>query len=186
MQSMADGCSTITFPVPPEALARLKAAEMRQRNETRKRGLTAVPVSVEGLCLLQMKDKVICCGCPCGEPLDFTTPWDDKNPPLSYPVIAHVLARGSRGEHTPRNVQIHRWACNKRDASADTSGAASVKRFTPDYQRRLLAKADDQPPLPNIKARISKSPGSITSGGVSVLSKKHPNYKRPKWPSRAK
>lgn len=171
---MADGSSTITFPVPPDALARLKAAEMRQRNETRKRGLTAVPVSVEGLCLLQMKEGKILCGCGCNLPLDFEAKYDAKEPPAGYPVIAHRLARGSRGEHTPRNVSIDRDACNKRDASADTSGAASVKRFTPDYQRRLLAKADDQPPLPNIKARISKSPGSITSGGF----KKHPTMKR--------
>lgn len=66
---------------------------------------------------------------------------------------------------------------------------ASLAREAFKRQRREEAKlvsrsTFDQPPLPNIKARISKSPGSITSGGVSVLSKKHPNYKRPKWPTR--
>ena len=64
---MADGSSTITLPIPPEALARLKAAELRQRNETRKRGLTAVPVSVEGLLLIQK----FLCGCGCGLCLSF-------------------------------------------------------------------------------------------------------------------
>lgn len=164
---MADGSSTITLPIPPEALARLRTAERRQRNETRKRGLTAVPVSVEGLCLLQMKDRQILCGCGCGLPLDFEAKYDPKETPPGYPVIAHVLARGSRGEHTPRNVQIHRDACNKRDASADTSGAASVKRFTPDMQRKLLAPADD---------RETRAPGSWSNkpdNYVSPLSKKY-------------
>lgn len=132
---MPDGTSTLLLPVPPEALARLKRAELRQRNETKKRNLTAIPVSVEGLLLIQR----FRCGCPCGEELDFASPWDEKSPPPGYPVIAHVLARGSRGEHTPRNVQIHRWACNKRDASPDTSGAASVRRFSPDFTKKVCA-----------------------------------------------
>lgn len=161
---MADG-SSITLPIPPDALARLRTAERRQRKETLDRGLTAVPVSVEGLCLLQMSERKILCGCGCGLPLDFEAKYDPKDTPPGYPVIAHRLARGSRGEHTPRNVSIDRDACNKRDAGPDTSGAASVKRFTPDMQRRLLTPAED---------RVSKSPSSWSKpdGYVSPLSKK--------------
>jgi len=37
---MPDG-SSITLPIPPEALARLRTAERRQRKETKQGGLTA-------------------------------------------------------------------------------------------------------------------------------------------------
>lgn len=175
---MPDG-SNLTLPVPPEALARLKRAEARQRNETKARGLTAVPVSVEGLLLIQR----FLCGCGCGEPLDFTSEWDEKSPPAGYPVIAHRLARGSRGEHTPRNLGIDRHACNARDAKADTSGAASVKRHTPDMQRKLLQPKDDFP---------SRDPGKAANGGwgerpqgyVSPLSRKSKFYRKPAWGKR--
>lgn len=163
---MADGSTTIQLPISAEALARLKRAEVRQRHETKKRGLTAVPVSIEGLLLIQR----FRCGCPCGEMLDFVTPWDEAKPPESYPVIAHVLARGSRGDHTPRNVQIHRWICNKRDAGPDTSGAASVKRHTPDLTRKESPLSDDF-------ARTSVAPKFAANGWGK------PAVKRP-WPKR--
>lgn len=143
--------------VPPEALARLKRAESRQRNETKRRGLKAEPVSVDGLLLLQHN----LCGCKCGDPLDFISKWDEKSPPPGYPVIAHRLARGSLGEHTPKNVSIDRWACNKRDASPDTSGAASVKRFKPDMTRKHLAK--DERPRSKIPPRPLKSNPKLQS-----------------------
>lgn len=139
---MPDGFTTITLAIPPEALARLKTAERRQRQDTKNRGLLAVPVSVEGLLLLQTQGDKIMCGCGCNLPLDFEAKYDPKETPEGYPVIAHRLARGSKGEHTPKNVSIDRDACNKRDAGPDTSGAASVKRFTPDIQRKLLAPDD--------------------------------------------
>jgi hypothetical protein len=161
---MADGSTTIQLPISAEALARLKRAEARQRNETKKRGLTAVPVSIEGLLLIQR----FRCGCPCGELLDFVTPWDEAKPPESYPVIAHVLARGSRGDHTPRNVQIHRWICNKRDASPDTSGAASVKRHTPDLSRK------EAPALGEEFERDRRNPSSWSKPGF----RKHATMKR--------
>ena len=176
---MADGSSTITLPIPPEALARLRNAERRQRKETLDRGLTAVPVSVEGLCLLQMKEGKILCGCGCGLPLDFEAKYDPKDTPEGYPIIAHVLARGSRGEHTPLNVQIHRDACNKRDASADTSGAASVKRFTPDMQRRLLATPEKRDP------KTWQTSGKIPRPKVSQLSKAYRDEVKKKMAKRA-
>lgn len=130
--------STITLAVPPEALERLRKAEASQRSETKRRGLPAEPVSVEGKLLLQR----YLCGCGCGAPLDFASEWKPKDTPPGYPVIAHRLARGSKGGHVVGNVFIDRWACNKRDASPDTSGAASVKRHTPDFTKKLLAPKD--------------------------------------------
>jgi hypothetical protein len=166
-ETPAPGESIIMLPVPPEALKRLRVAERRQRNETKLRGLLAVPVSVEGLLLLQG----FRCGCGCGDPLDFASAWDEKSPPPGYPVIAHRLARGSRGEHTPNNLGIDRHACNKRDAGPDTSGAASVKRFTPDHSKKFE-------PEPERRSATIRKPV------VSSLSKDHPNYKAPKWNSR--
>lgn len=153
----------MTPVLTPDALARLEKAEKRQRAETKKRGLEARPVSVLGLWLLQAG----LCGCGCDLPLNPDASWDEKNPPDDYIVIAHVLARGSRGTHDRKNVELWRHACNKRDASADTSGAASVKRFTPDMQRKLLAPADD---------RETRAPGSWSNkpdNYVSPLSKKY-------------
>lgn len=151
---MPDGLSTITLAIHPEALKRLKEAEARQRNETKARGLPAEAVSVEGKLLLQR----FLCGCGCGEPLDFNAEWMPKDTPPGYPVIAHRLARGSRGGHVVGNVFIDRWACNKRDASPDTSGAASVKRHTPDFTRKLLE-------------RESRNPDHAANGGKRMQSR---------------
>lgn len=125
------------FPRAPAAIIeRLQAREQSQRAETKKRGLPAEPVCVEGLLLLQRN----LCGCGCGEPLDFESAWNPKNPPPGFPVVAHRLCRGSRGGHVVGNVFIDRTACNARDARDDNRGAASVKRFTPDMQRKLLGE----------------------------------------------
>lgn len=160
---MADGC-VITLAVPPEALARLRKAEQRQRAETKARGLPAEPVSVEGLLLLARN----LCGCGCKQPLDFAAVWTPKDTPPGFPVIAHRLARGSKGGHVVGNVFIDRFACNKRDAGPDTSGAASVKRFTPNWS------AKDEPQL--VETRRSEAPSKWSrkpDNYVSPLSKKH-------------
>jgi hypothetical protein len=67
------------------------------------------------------------------------------------------LARGSKGGHVVGNVFIDRHACNKRDAGPDTSGAASVKRFTPDFSRK------DEPQL--VETRRSEHPKRWQSAG---------------------
>lgn len=154
---MSEG-STITLAIPPEALERLKEAEARQRAETKRRGLPAEPVSVEGKLLLQTRKGVILCGCDCGLPLDFNAEWSPKDTPPGFPVIAHRLSRGSRGGHVVGNVFIDRHACNKRDAGPDTTGAASVKRHTPDFTKRLLERESRDPnawqkPAGKIKGR---------------------------------
>lgn len=131
-----------TFPRAPQAIIlRLQRQEVAQRRETLKKNLRAEPVSVEGLLLLQRN----LCGCGCGEPLDFESPWDPKNPPPGYPCIAHRLSRGSKGEHTAKNVSVDRTACNARDAKVDTSGAASVKRFAVDWFKREVPKSERRP-----------------------------------------
>lgn len=138
----------------PRALRRLQNAEARQRRETLARGLFAEYVDVtEALRALQGR-----CGCGCGAPLDFETKWDAKNPPPGYPVIAHTLARGSRGEHSRENVSVWRWACNRRAGIRETSEAASVKRFAVQ------------------KGRAKR--GSIASRGFQKPTGKH------RWPKR--
>ena len=169
---MADGTTTITVPIPAPALARLIAAEYRQRRETIKRKLPAVAISVLGLLMLQRFK----CGCGCGEPLDFEAAWDPKTPPPGFPVIAHRLSRGSKGGHVVGNVFIDRFACNKRDAGPDTSGAASVKRFSPDYQKRLLAKDEPENGSRLKSSRVIKSNPEIASRPLG-------NWPKRKFPS---
>jgi len=153
----------MTPQLPVEALERLEKAERRQRRETAKRGLQALPVSVLGLWLLQRG----LCGCGCDTPLNPLVEWDEKSPPDDFIVIAHVLARGSRGTHDRKNVELWRHACNKRDAGPDTSGAASVKRFTPDMQRKLLASTETRDPKKWQRA------GKIPQPKVSKLSREY-------------
>jgi 5-methylcytosine-specific restriction endonuclease McrA len=167
---VADGC-VITLPVPPEALARLKEAEARQRNETKKRGLPAEFVSVEGLLLLQRNN----CG-KCKQPLDFVVRWNVEKPPARYPVIAHKFLRKRGGGHTPSNVAIWHWGCNHQEA-------ATEKRDTSKGDRMAVNWSAKDEPL--IEARESRSPQKILSAGfrkppghVSALSKNSKNYRK--------
>jgi hypothetical protein len=109
--------------MPEATIARLQKAEARQRRETLARNLFAERVDIASI-------WTGLCGCGCGDPLDVTSKWDSKTPPPGYPVIAHVLARGSKGEHSRENVSIWRWSCNRQAAGHETSEAASVKRFS--------------------------------------------------------
>lgn len=126
----------------PAAWARLEAAEARQRAETKRRGLPATPISVRALWLLQAG----LCGCGCGLPLDPEAVFGDpgKVPP-AFIVIAHRLSRGSKGGHTVGNVWLDRWACNFRDAAADTAGAATMKRFAPDMKKKAMRAYEEKP-----------------------------------------
>lgn len=144
----------MTDALPPKALARLGRAEKRQRRETASRGLPAFPVSIMGLWLLQFGK----CGCGCDAPLNPLAEWNEKSPPDDYIVIAHVLARGSRGTHDRKNVELWRHACNARDARPDTSGAASVKRFAPDYSKR---EQKEEKPKRKIQGRSLPGKGAV-------------------------
>jgi hypothetical protein len=112
-------------PLSSSVLKRLRLAEARQRRETLARGLPAEKVDVEAL----WEAQAGICGCGCGQALDVETKWDWANPPPLYAVIAHVLARGSHGEHTSENVALWAYLCNARAGHRETSEAASVKRF---------------------------------------------------------
>ena len=152
----------MTRDLPQPILDRMQRAEQRQRRETAKRGLKAVPVSVEALWLLQKG----LCGCGCGKPLDIESAWDEQNPPHGYPVIAHGLARGSKGEHTPQNVGLWRHLCNFTASHTEKTEIACVKRHTP-VKGRAAARA--------AKSRWPKR-GFQQAKGPSPLSKHHPNY----------
>lgn len=117
----AEGSGKLDFP--EHVLKRLRAAEARQRRETLARDLLALPVDVAAIWTGY-------CGCGCGAALDTESKWDAKRPPPLYPVIAHVLARGSKGEHTPENVSIWAWVCNRNAGHREAGEAASVKRFS--------------------------------------------------------
>ena len=153
---MPDGC-TITLPVPPEALARLKEAEARQRNETKNRGLPAEFVSVEGLLLLQRNN----CG-RCNQPLDFLVRWDFEKPPALYPVIAHKLLRKRAGGHVPSNVAIWHHGCNHQEASKEKTDTSKGDRMAVDFTRKLLAKEERK--RGSIKSRgFQQRPDGATS-----------------------
>lgn len=113
-------------PLAYSVLKRLRTAEARQRRETLARGLLAEKVDVAEL--WERQEGI--CGCGCRQALDVESKWDWANPPPLYAVIAHTLARGSRGEHTTDNVALWGYLCNARAGRRETSEAASVKRFS--------------------------------------------------------
>ena len=89
----------------------------------------------------------------------------------------HALSLGGGNELSNRAL----WCvdCTKPKNVSDRSADAKGKRIRGETctgpKRQIQSRSTfDQPPLPNIKARISKSPGSITSAGF----KKHPTMKR--------
>lgn len=113
---------TTTKP-PDDVIDRLRAAEYRQRRLTLRRSLFAEPVDVLAIW------TGYCANPDCGAELDVASPWDAKRPPRRYPVIAHVLARGSKGEHSRDNVAIWCWSCNWVASHREKGEIARVKRF---------------------------------------------------------
>lgn len=116
--------------VPAEEKARLKRNEAAQRRETAKRGLPALPVSVEGLWLIQ-RGMCPCDECRCQVPLE-----------IGDIVIAHRQFRGGVGSpgHVPHNVQLWRSACNKREAPLETSAKAKGERMAVQHGRPKRGK----------------------------------------------
>lgn len=113
----------MTIPVLPDAeRERLHKNEVANRSRVRKKGLRAIPCSVEGLWLLQRGM------CPC--------PKCDYKKPLIIGkiVIAHrdfTSGKGSAG-HVPKNVELWNDDCNKEEAPKETHAYWKGKRFTPD------------------------------------------------------
>lgn len=149
--------------LPPDVLSRLRKAEASQRRQTLARDLFAERVDVAGLWERQRG----LCGCGCGLPLSVDIKWDaallkvEPSPLAGYPVIAHRLARGSKGEHSRENVELWRWQCNREAGLRETSEAASVKRFAPVKGRkrkgRIVSRGFAKPP-PGHKYRWGSRP----------------------------
>lgn len=159
----------LTFPrAPAHIIERLQAAEVRQRYDTRTRGLNAEPVNVEGLLLLARN----LCACGCKEALDFVSEWDEKSPPPGYPVIAHVFLRKRKGEHTPENVRIWRHGCNQRMAATEKRDVARGDRMT--VQRDLT-------PLPREERLSGKIKGRTE---IAKRGFQKPDGHKTKWPKR--
>lgn len=115
--------------VTPTRLKALQSAEQRNRKATADMGLTAKPVEVGALILLQ-RGKCVCGKCN-SLPLDFESEWSPASAPPGYPVIAHKVNRAKGGDHIVGNVWLWRHECNAREARSETSGAAKGDRFEP-------------------------------------------------------
>ena len=108
------------------------------------------------------------CGCGCGIKLQADRIIDEHLNPLD-----------SLGSNDLSNRALFALDCAKRKTEADRAARDKGRRLRGEVgngpKRAIQSRSTfDQPPLPNIKARISKSPGSITSAGF----KKHPTMKR--------
>ena len=149
---MADGC-VITLPVPPEALARLKDAEARQRNETKRKKLPAEFVSVEGLWLIQ-RGLCGCLECAKGEAAKLNPEAVHGEP--DHIVIMHLFPRGAKGGHTVANVRLGRADHNRASAHQEWSDIALGRRMAVNWS------AKDEP---LIETRESRSPAKWQSAG---------------------
>ena len=120
-----------------EDLARVVAAEKRQRAETKKRGLPIEPVSVEALWLLQAG----VCGCKARcAPL---TPSARHGDPDAI-VIGHQRPRSLQGGHTIANVRLQRADCNALVARQEKTDKARFDKFTVNKARPAKAKNPKQ------------------------------------------
>ena len=90
-------------------------------------------------------------------------------------AIDHIKRLDALGAHELSNWQLLCSPCHSAKTKVDNWEAKKGARVRGEKGQRarrakngpqLVSRSTfDQPPLPNIKARISKSPGSITSGG---------------------
>lgn len=112
--------------LPEEEKARLKRNEAAQRRETKKRGLPALPISPEGLWLVQ-RGMCTCNECRGTVPLE-----------VGDTVIAHPHFRAGKGSpgHVPTNVSLWRKACNAREAGPETSALGRGRRLAVDLNRK--------------------------------------------------
>lgn len=142
--------------LPAEEKARLNCNEAAQRRETKRRGLPALPVSPEGLWLVQ-RGMCTCNECRGDVPLE-----------VGDTVIAHPHFRAGKGSpgHVPTNVALWRKACNAREAPKETSALGRGRRLAVDLNRKV--------------SEPSRRKGSIPQPKVSPLSKKHRFYRKRK------
>lgn len=166
--------------LPESERKRLIRNEAAQRRETAKRGLPALPISVEGLWLIS-RGMCTCNECRGEVPLDPATA-----------VIAHVFYRAGKGSpgHVPTNVALWNDACNRREARLETSALGRGRRQTPKRHSDEGAGADDadgvdRPSSSRVRAPSSKwrkIPGKpfAKPTGPSRLSKANPQYQSAK------
>ena len=149
--------------IPEKELARIKAAEKRNRSRAKKYGRKVEPVSVESLLMLQ---RGLCH--KSGKPLIF----DEHHPDYANgkAVIAHEerLAWNQSRGHVVGNVWLWRHDENAKEA---------YEREAPDFakQRKMLVSHG-----PRQEGKTAKR-GKIPQPKVSPLSKHHPNYRKAKW-----
>lgn len=108
--------------LPEAERQRLHKNEVSNRSRARKAGLPAVPVSVEGLWMIQ-RGCCSCDRCRCEVPLV-----------IGKIVIAHrkyLKGQGSPG-HVPHNVELWNGPCNADEAKQEVSDGAKFDRFKPD------------------------------------------------------
>lgn len=113
--------------LPESERKRLIRNEAAQRRETAKRGLPALPISVEGLWLIS-RGMCTCNECRGEVPLDPATA-----------VIAHVFYRAGKGSpgHVPTNVALWNDACNRREAPLETSALGRGRRLAPEKTPKI-------------------------------------------------
>lgn len=159
--------------LPESERKRLIRNEAAQRRETAKRGLPALPISVEGLWLIS-RGMCTCNECRGEKPLV-----------IGEIVIAHVFFRAGKGSpgHVPANVSLWNDACNRREAGLETSALGRGRRQTPKRHSDEGAGADDADGVDRPSSSRVRAPSSKwrkPEGYVSPLSKESKSYKRAK------
>jgi len=108
--------------LPETERQRLHKNEVANRSRARKDNLPAVPVSVEGLWLIQ-RGCCACDKCRCEVPLV-----------AGNIIIAHrkhLKAKTGSPGHMPHNVQLWSSECNAEEAKQEVSDSAKYDRFEP-------------------------------------------------------
>lgn len=105
--------------IPLEERRRLQRNERAQRYRTRKRGLPVLPISIEGLWLVQ-SGMCTCNECRGRVPLE-----------IGRIVVAHPHYRAGKGSpgHVPTNVSLWNMCCNQREAANEIAALAKSRRM---------------------------------------------------------
>lgn len=107
--------------------------------------------------------------------------------------IDHIQRLDALGAQTTDNLQALCVACHKAKTKVDNFEAKKGARIRLEKGQQARRKANgsklvsrnsfSQPRLlPTVENR--KKDGAANFGGVSPLSKRHPNYRKPKWQTR--
>ena len=124
--------------VPKEERRRLQRNEKAQRYKTRRMGLPALPISVEGLWLVQ-SGMCTCNECRGRVPLE-----------IGHIVIAHTYYRAGKGSpgHVPTNVALWLAECNRREAVKEKRALERGRRMSVNLQQTPTERSDICKPDP--------------------------------------